>query len=863
MEKALRFFQEFVRRPGVRWSLVAVCVYTLATLAMTYPVPLHLNSVIIGDEGGDAYQYTWSLWWARRAMLDPGERLAHLSLMNHPAGISHPFMLTMVGVDLVALPFSLLFPPPVVYNLQVLLSFVLSGLTMYWLCTELAGDCRAGLVGGFIFAFFLNKTGHVVAGHLPQVTVYGFPLYVLFLWRTVRRPGWSNVLIAALTLAFSCLVHVMHVVYFVLPITAAVLLIGLLEWKGAFFTWRRLGSLAILFGLAALIASPFLFPTLSRSVQDDGYLYKVGTVDHSIDLLAFFTPSSYHPVLGPLGLLPAFAEEVFYDEETLYEGLAYPGALAVGLAAWGLVRQKRRAWVWGALALMAGVLSLGPLLKVGNELVLYQVDAYRSHVVLPYALLKQVPLLRVGRTPGRLNEIVMFAVAILASYGVAALVRWLDRRPRLLAGVLVAALIGIGFESVAIWPFPVSTTEIPPVVQRVAGEPGDGAMLYASMKSRWVNHRALYYQTVARRPIVGGEVHRAVPEALPWSEMLLGLAQPDEELGDIVPLPSPAGRRAWLRHFGVDTVLFTKREDRDESAHREFIERFLGRPKVEDDTLAAFQVPEDGSALESSYLYAFSRQGWDAPKRDGDQWQRWMYDEARLYVYSTRAQEGSLRFTVDSDLEPPVLSVYAGERLLDSFFTAERATYTTRPFTLAQGMNDLHFRAAGGCPEELGDRATCGTFVFDDVAFVPQASLPAGETLDVNLGDRVWLRGWRTDGPPLHASGVLTVVLDWETAVQLTDQYVGFVHLLSPDGTLVAQHDGPLAEGFPSSALVPPGAVFRSLVTLDLPENLLPGDYRLLAGVYLWPSLERLPVLADVAGAEAREVELGRVEIVP
>jgi hypothetical protein len=234
-----------------------------------------------------------------------------------------------------------------------------------------------------------------------------------------------------------------------------------------------------------------------------------------------------------------------------------------------------------------------------------------------------------------------------------------------------------------------------------------------------------------------------------------------------------------------------------------------------------------------------------------------------LYVYSTHAEEGSLRFTVDSGLEPPVLSVYTGERLLDSFFVAERATYTTRPFTLAQGMNDLRFRAAGGCPEELGDRATCGTFVFDDVAFVPQGSLPAGETLDVNLGDRVWLRGWRTDGPPLHAGGVLTVALDWETGVQLTDQYVGFVHLLSPDGTLVAQHDGPLAERLPSPSAVPTGAIFRYPVTLDLPEDLPAGDYRLLVGVYLWPSLERLPVLADVSTGESDAVALGSVRVVP
>ena len=63
-------------------------------------------------------------------------------------------MLTIIGVNLLALPFSLLLSPAAAYNSQILLSFVLSGMTMYWLGTELTGDRKAGLVGGFIFAFF-------------------------------------------------------------------------------------------------------------------------------------------------------------------------------------------------------------------------------------------------------------------------------------------------------------------------------------------------------------------------------------------------------------------------------------------------------------------------------------------------------------------------------------------------------------------------------------------------------------------------------------------------------------------------------------------------------------------------------------
>jgi len=888
MDRMGRLVRGFIRRPGVRWSLVALCVYALVTLFMMYPVPFRLSSVIAGEEHGDAYQYTWSLWWAKQAVLEPDKKLGYITLMNHPAGVEHPFMLTMIGVDMLALPFSLLISPAAVYNSQILLSFILSGLAMYWLCTELTGDRRAGLVGGFIFAFFPNKTGHVLGGHLPQATVCFFPLYVLFLWRAIRRPGWCTGLAAALALVFACLVHVMHLVYLVLPVTVAVALIALKEMKSAFFTRQRLCSLALVFGLAAIAVVPFLLPTVLLSVGDASFLHKGGTVKYSTDLLAFFTPSPYHPVLGSLGLVPPFAERVFYDQETLYEGLAYPGILAMGLALWGLIRQGRRAWVWGVLAVLAAVLSLGPLLKVGNELVSYQVDMHRSNVVLPYALLKQMPLLGVGRTPGRLNETTMFCIAVLASYGATALSSLLVRRRRLLATLLALLLIGIGFEYVTIWPFPVSTAGIPPTIQHIADEPDDGALLHILMKRRWVNHRALYYQTLARRPIVGGKAHRDVPEALPWSETLLGLAQPDQATGDVVPRPDRTGRVAWLRYFDLDYVVFHKIEGTDDSLYRDFIENLLGAPRYEDRTLAAFPVPGDARALQGPHLYAFSRQGWHPPIRDGELWRRWMVDDGQLYLYSTREEVGSLRFTADSHLEFPVLEAYLGEQLLDSFVVGERTTYTTRPFTLTQGMNVFRFRAPGGCPQVLdvprcwseallappvesaqiscdpeAVRTTCRTFVFDHVSFIPERDQLAGDALDINFGDRMRFRGWGLDGAVLHPGEALTVRLAWEATVELSDQYIVFVHLLSPDGTLVAQHDAPLAGRLLPSSSWPPGTVFSFPVTIELPGNLPAGDYLVQVGVYLWPSLERLPVWADMPGAEIGVIKLGCVRIAP
>jgi hypothetical protein len=877
------------RHPGIWWSLGALFVYTLTTCVMMYPVSLHPASMVVGEERGDVYEYIYQLWWAKQGVLEPDTSLINLTLMNHPVGIEHPFLLTMIGVQLLALPFSLFLSPAATYNSQILLSFVLSGMTMYWFSTELTGSRRAGLVGGFIFAFFLNKTGHVMAGHLPQATAYLFPLYALFLWRVIQKPSWRTVLVTAPILTLACLIHVMHIPYIVLPVTVAVLLVAIVETGRAFFTWRRLGSLGLVFSLAAVMIVPFLLPTVMHATQESGYLSKTGIVNSSTDLLAFFTPSPYHPILSGLGLLPSFAEQVFPSQESLREGLAYPGVLAVGLALWGLIRKRQGAWIWGVLALAAAVLSLGPLLKVGGELALYRVDMEQSYIVLPYALLKQMPLLHVGRTPGRLNQTTMFALAMLASFGVAELSSLLARRPHLLTSLLALMLVGIGLEYVAIWPFPASTAGIPPTIQSIAGESSDGALLYPGMPRNEVNHQALYFQTVARRPVVGGRLHRILPEVYPWWETLSGLAHPDREGGDAIPRPDIATKTAWLCHFDVDyVVLHGITEEWRDPSYRDFVENLLGPPRYEDPLLVAYAVPSEAPPLKSAQLYTLNQEDWYPPEQDGEMWRRWMGDDGELYLYSTRDELGSLRFTVDSHLDTPVLEIHLGGQLLDSFVVGERATHTTRPFTLRQGMNVFRFNAPGGCQQVVDDprcwseallvppeapplipcdpetmHTTCRTFVLDHISFAPQEELRPGEARDINFGDRMRLRGWGLDKTGVHPGTALTVTLAWEATIELSDQYVVFLHLLSPDGTLVAQHDAaPVGWVLPHSAW-PAGTTLSYPVTIEIPEELPADEYRLLVGVYLWPSVERLPVLADVPGAEMRVVDLGGVQIVP
>ncbi|MGD2143026.1 MAG: hypothetical protein PVF54_00965 [Anaerolineae bacterium] len=767
-------------------------VYALTAFLMTYPAWLRLSSVIAGSASGDAYESIWSLWYGRHALLRSDGDLSRITWLNHPAGLEHPLMRARLSVILVALPFSLFLPLVTVYNIQIVLAFVLSGMSMYWLTSELTSKRKAGLVGGFVFAFFLNKSGHLVTGHLSRASVYWVPLYVLFLRRTLRKPKLRSTLKAAFTLLLACLAHPLHLGYLVLPVTLTLLLATAVQMKGHFLTRRRAGSLILILALAAVTIAPVLPAEPASSPESGSYFQEDGAVQRSFDLVAFAVPSPHHPVLRPFNLVAGSAARVLPDEEEVYEGLAYPGILATALALWGLPQHRRRVWIWGLLMLVAALLSLGPILKVRG------------------VLIPEVPMLHIGSKPDQLAATLMFAVAVLASYGMASLSSWLALPMSLCIPMIALLLAGIGFEHLAVWPFPTITAEIPPTIQAIAAKPDHGALLYLQMEQEPVNDRALYYQTSTRRPVVGGTVHSVTSQQTSWTRTLSDLVQPRVTSSDIVSRPTPKQRVAWLRHFDVDYVLSAGSLGARGSANDSCVEALLGSPRYEGPLLSAFAVPDEAAPLKDAHLYYFVDPSWYQPERDHGSWQRRMRgEEGLLHLYSACEEPGSLQITAGSPLKSPVLEIHHGDQRLDAFVVDDRATYTTRVFTLTQGMNALRFHA----PEEYLDipdePSVPHTFVFDHVSFISESELPPGKGLDISFGDQIRLRGWYLSKPVARAGDILTVTLHWQALTDLNHRYVAFLHLVSPEGALIDQHDAPALErDLPPSAW--PAGTIRS-----------------------------------------------------
>ncbi len=139
------------------------------------------------------------------------------------------------------------------------------------------------------------------------------------------------------------------------------------------------------------------------------------------------------------------------------------------------------------------------------------------------------------------------------------------------------------------------------------------------------------------------------------------------------------------------------------------------------------------------------------------------------------------------------------------------------------------------------------------------ANVPAiPHRIDALVGDDIHLLGF--DAPLLANPGrVLPVTLFWQIDRDVHEDFTGFVQLLDADGRMAAQHDELTDNGFNPTMLWHAGRIIEDKRNLVLPPNLSPGKYRLVAGLYRFETLERLPVKTGNAIDDV--IDLGWVKV--
>jgi 4-amino-4-deoxy-L-arabinose transferase-like glycosyltransferase len=151
------------------------------------------------------------------------------------------------------------------------------------------------------------------------------------------------------------------------------------------------------------------------------------------------------------------------------------------------------------------------------------------------------------------------------------------------------------------------------------------------------------------------------------------------------------------------------------------------------------------------------------------------------------------------------------------------------------------------------------SFVLTDSTPLPSTVRP----LQVNLADQISLIGYDPKSDKLAPGDRLIVQLYWKASGAAPDDYMGFLHLLGPDGRLVTQDDHELGRGFYRAHLWQPDEIIRERYEMVLPQDAPRGDYSFRVGVYRFPSLERLVVRSSSVPTQDNIVTFGTIHIGP
>ena len=157
-------------------------------------------------------------------------------------------------------------------------------------------------------------------------------------------------------------------------------------------------------------------------------------------------------------------------------------------------------------------------------------------------------------------------------------------------------------------------------------------------------------------------------------------------------------------------------------------------------------------------------------------------------------------------------------------------------------------------------------FVSVSVIELVQGSAPASpepqiaRRVEARVGDGIRLLGY--DAPAtVRAGQSLPINLYWKAERDILEDLTVFVHLIDMDGKLIAQHDELTANGFNPTMLWVPGTIVPDKRAIVLPQDVQPGMYRLVAGMYRFDNMERLPVSTGAESWSDDLIELGTVKV--
>lgn len=479
-------------RKFIKWFIVPALVYLFFFFFFS---PHWLSGFSTGFylDSGDGFQNVWNIWWVNEALTQLSQTPYFTNFLHFPHGVPLITQTMNIFNGLVAIPLmSAGLSLVQATNVMVTFSFVMGGLTMFWLVCHLNRSYLIALLAGFLFTFSSYHFAHAL-GHLQLVSLEWLPLFILLWWKLLEK--WSYKLALGAAVALFLVILCDYYYFFYSVITAAIIFFYFLaKKKFKLFDPKILKVLAVFVVTCLVLVGPFIVGLLLANPKSDPLQGSHPADAFGLDLLSPFIPGGNWYWAD---LTAWHWEELpgYKSETSVYLGLV----VIVGVIAAFFWRKKfdLPKWinVWWIIFFVFGILALGrhPRIMGGDA----------EFIPMPYLLLEKVfPPLQISGMPVRMIIMVLIAGIIIGAF-VLKKIDLTQRKGRFIFGAIVAVSI-IELYPMALPLTPPQQLEYVSVLKELPLKEGSGIIDNAAESAP----HALYAQTEHEKPIAFGYTTR-------------------------------------------------------------------------------------------------------------------------------------------------------------------------------------------------------------------------------------------------------------------------------------------------------------------------------------------------------------------
>lgn len=485
--------------------IALILLFIASILVMTYPLAFGMRDHIPGfEETNEPYSILWDMWWFKYSHR-PGLSYNNCNFLALPFGLdlSRPagssYLWEGIKRGLVMLTDEVL-----AYNILIVSGFALTLVLTYILMVRMTGSKGASFLSALLFSYCPYHFARTWQ-HLSLAQIQWIPLYCLALFMLWERPSKTKTLFLAASLFVVAAVN-FYYAYFMIVVTGVFFVYCAVRTKKIRPVLTLMLHVTMAYVIVLLLLSPALYDVYLSQKLFSGTPSGYGLTQRpfadlftqSAKPLSYLLPAIQHPVFGRFTerFIGSPLYGVSYTEHALYLGwtaiiLAFVAVRRRTDSAG--IREKSNFYIgffmW--LAVIAWLFSQPPYFTFPH-----------FKIYMPsFVMYKILPMFRAYC---RFGLLVMFAVSVLAGYGLqAVLARCTKGVARAILTCIIIALAL--FEFLNFPPFRVINLKAyPPVYQWLREQKGDFIIAEYPLDTEGPHELYKFYQTIHGKRMING-----------------------------------------------------------------------------------------------------------------------------------------------------------------------------------------------------------------------------------------------------------------------------------------------------------------------------------------------------------------------